>query len=330
MSRVLVTDYTWESLELERQILAEVGASLVVAESGEEEELIELAAGAEGILTCFARVSARVITAASTLRVIGRYGIGVDNIDVAEATHRGIPVANVPAYCVDEVAEHVISLLLAHVRGIALYDRAVRTGDWSLATGLPLRRVSGSTLGIIGFGRIGRAVADRARGLGMEVLVCGHRLDAERLAADGVSVVDMDVLAEQSDYVSLHVPLTESTTGLVDASFLARMKPTAYLLNTSRGAIVDQQALLEALESGRLAGAALDVFVPERLPVDHPLLASGRLLATPHVAFYSEESVRELATRAASNVATVLSGGRPETVVNSEVYTSAVESERHA
>jgi D-3-phosphoglycerate dehydrogenase len=322
VTQVLVTDYTWASTEVEQRILAEVGASLIVAETGREDELIDLATQADGILTCFAQVTGRVIAAAPRLQVIGRYGIGVDNIDVAEATRRGIPVANVPAYCVDEVAEHVIALLMAHARGIALYDRAVRAGDWALSTGLPLRRVAGTTLGIVGFGRIGRALAPRGLGLGMEVLVCGHGPDVTGVPG-GVSVVEIEELAARSDYISLHVPLTSATTGMVDKDFLSLMKPTAYLINTSRGAVIEQEALLDALEAGRLAGAALDVFTPERLPADHPLLASRRLLATPHVAFYSEQSVRELATRAAANVAVALSGGRPDTVVNPEVYGGA-------
>lgn len=316
---VLVTDYTWPSLEIEERTVAQVGAALVVAASGEEGELIELARDAQAILTCFARVSAEVIAAAPGLQVIGRYGIGVDNIDVAEATRRGIPVTNVPAYCLDEVAEHVLALVLAHARGICAYDRAVRAGDWSLATGAPLFRVRGRTLGIVGFGKIGQALAGRAAALGLEVLVSDPVIpDAVVLKADATPVA-LDELVDRSDFVSVHVPLTEATRGLIGERELRAMKPTAFVVNAARGGVVDQEALTRALDEGWIAGAGLDVFVPERLRVDHPLLQQPSLIATPHVAFYSEESVQELQRLAAENVAAVLSGRRPPTVVNREV-----------
>jgi D-3-phosphoglycerate dehydrogenase / 2-oxoglutarate reductase len=203
------------------------------------------------------------------------------------------------------------------VRGLHRYDRAVRQGDWSLTTGLPTRRVAGRTLGVLGFGTIGRGLAGRARGMGLEVIA--HDRDPDEVIAAGYEPVELDELAERSDFVSLHLPLTDETRGLVDARFLAAMKPAAYLVNCARGAIVDHAALALALETGTIAGAAMDVFEPERLPPDHPLLAQAGLLATPHTAFYSEESMRELAGRAAENVAAVLGGRRPATTVNPEV-----------
>ncbi len=318
--KVLVTDYTWDSLEHERRELVEVAASLVVAESGEEAELVRLAGDADAILTCFAHVTGAVIRAAPKLRVIGRYGIGVDNIAVDEATRRGIPVTNVPAYCLDEVAEHVLALIFCLERGIHRYDRAVRDGEWSLATGQPIRRIAGRTLGVIGFGKIGRTVAERARGLGMRVIAHDPRAPAETLAAGGAEPVALLELAARADYVTVHVPATPDTERLIDMRFLAAMKPDAYLVNAARGAVVDQEALIEALRERRIAGAGLDVFTPERLPPEHELLAQPGLLATPHVAFYSEESVTELATLAARNIASVLAGGRPRDTVNPEVY----------
>ncbi len=224
------------------------------------------------------------------------------------------PVTNVPVYCTDEVAEHVLALALALARGIARYDRAVRAGRWSLATGFPLHRISGSTLGVVGFGAIGQALATKARGLGLEVIA--HDPHSARVRAAGAEPVELLDLARRSDFVSLHVPLRESTRGLVGKDFLRAMKSTAYLLNASRGAVVDHAALAEALERGAIAGAGLDVFEPERLPPEHPLLAQERLLATPHVAFYSEESIRDLARLAAENVAAVLAGRRPTALVN--------------
>jgi D-3-phosphoglycerate dehydrogenase len=305
--RVLVTDYTWANTDIEAAVLADVGAELVLAETGEEAELVELVAGCEGILTCFKHVTPAVVRAGEQLKVIGRYGIGTDNIAVDVATELGIPVTNVPEYCSDEVAEHVLALLFALIRGVPRYDAAVRGGDWSLATGLPTRRIAGMTLGIVGHGPIGRAVEQRARALGMDVLI--------HTRSGGVPLPD---LASGSDVVTLHVPATPETERLVDAAFLAAMKPTAYLINCARGAIVDQDALVAALREGRIAGAGLDVFVPEHLPAGHPLLALDNVVATPHTAFYSEESIADLARLAAQNVADVLAGRRPANIVNAE------------
>jgi D-3-phosphoglycerate dehydrogenase len=218
-------------------------------------------------------------------------------VDVA--TERGIPVTNVPSYCADEVAEHVIALIFALVRGLHRYDRTVRDGDWSLARGLPTQRISGSTLGIIGHGEIGRAVHQRAVALGLRVLV--------HTRSGGTPLPE---LLAGADYVSLHVPATPETAGLVDGAFLAAMKPSAYLINCARGAVVDDDAILRALRDGTIAGAGLDVFLPEPLPAGHPLLALDNVIVTPHTAFYSEQSVAE-ARCAAANVAEVLSGGRP-------------------
>jgi D-3-phosphoglycerate dehydrogenase / 2-oxoglutarate reductase len=306
--RVLVTDVTWADTDIEATVLAEAGAGLVHARTGEETELLALVGGCDAILTCFKRVTPAVIRAGDRLRVIGRYGVGTDNIAVDVATELGIPVTNVPDYCADEVAEHVIALLFALVRGVPRFDRAVRAGDWALATGLPIRRVSGATLGIVGHGPTGQALERRARALGMDVLV-HHR-------SGGVPLPE---LLARSDHVSLHIPATRDTEGLVDADFLSAMKPTAYLINCARGAVVDHEALERALRTGTIAGAGLDVFAPEPLPADHPLLALDNVVATPHVAFYSEESIAELARLAATNVADVLVGRRPRWVVNPEV-----------
>jgi D-3-phosphoglycerate dehydrogenase / 2-oxoglutarate reductase len=317
---VLVTDYTWESTEREAAVLAEVDAELVLAERGDEQELLGLVTDADAILTCFARVSPAVVRAGTKLKVIGRYGIGVDNIAVEEATRLGIPVTNVPAYCVDEVAEHVMGLIFCLARGICRYDAAVHRGDWSPADGGNVRRIAGSTLGIIGYGKIGQAVAQRARGLGMRVVVYAGPSVRSQASNDEVEHVSLSELAGSADFVTLHVPATDQTEGLVNAEFLAQMRPSAYLINTARGAVVDQDALVDALTRGQIAGAGLDVFVPERLAPDHPLLALQNVIPTPHVAFYSEQSVADLATLAARNVAEILAGRRVASTVNPEVY----------
>lgn len=316
---VLVTDYTWPSTAPEAKVLEAVGARLLLAQTGSEEELLALVPQAHAILTCFKKVSAAVIQAGPNLQVVGRYGIGVDNIAVDEATRLGIPVTNVPAYCLDEVAEHVMALILACARQVVGYNAAVHAGVWSLKTGMPLFRVRGRALGIIGFGKIGRTLAAKAQAFGMRVLAHAPRATPESLRADGIEPVSLEVLLQQADFVSIHTPLTPATRGLMNAERLRSMKPTAYLINTARGAVIDPAALHRALREGWIAGAAVDVFDPEPLPADHPLLQLPNFIVTPHVAFYSEESIVDLETLAAQNVAAILSGRRPAAVVNPEV-----------
>jgi D-3-phosphoglycerate dehydrogenase len=316
---VLITDYTWSSIDIETRVLAEVGARVVVAPSAEEEELRRQAAGADAILTCFAPLPGSVIRAARKLQVIGRFGIGVDNVDLAEATRLGVPVTNVPAYCLDEVAEHVLSLILCWARNVCRYDAAVRRGDWSLTAPAPLHRVRGQTLGVVGFGKIGSTLAAKAAGLGLRVLAYDPVLDDAAIRARSAEPVSLERLLAEADFVSLHTPLTDETRRLIDERRLRQMKPTAFLVNTSRGGVIDQEALVTALREGWIAGAGLDVFEPERIPPDHPLLARSNVLVTPHAAFYSEESVQELRRLAAENVAAVLAGRRPPSLVNPEV-----------
>lgn len=316
---VLVTDAPWGSTHVEEEVLRDAPARVLLAPHGDEATLTALAPAAVAILTCFAEVTPAVVAAAPHLQVVARYGVGTDNIAVAEATARDVLVTNVPDYCADEVAEHVLGLLISLVRGLHRYDRAVRDGDWSLAPGLPVRRLAGSTLGVVGFGTTGRTVARRAHGFGMEVIAHGRRPEA--IAAAGIEPVTLEELAWRADAVTLHLPLTDETRGLVDAELLAAMRPSAYLVNCARGAIVDHAALADALERGQIAGAAMDVFDPEPLPPDHPLLRQERLLVTPHTAYYSEESMRDLARLAAENVAAVLAGRTPAATVNSEVLT---------
>ncbi|MFF2486204.1 C-terminal binding protein [Microbacterium sp. NPDC058062] len=320
MSTVLVTDYTWDSLEIERRELARVGASLVVAPDAEEATLEELVIEADAILTCFGRVTPAVLRAGRRLRVVGRYGIGTDNIAVETATEMGIPVTNVPDYCVDEVAEHTMALAFGLARSVTTFDRNIREGRWDLGRGRPIRRMRGQTLGLLGLGSIGRAVAERAVALGLHVIAHVRSGVPADLEALGVENVSMRELAARSDILSLHVPLTDATRHIVDRSMLGAMKETAFLINTARGGVIDQEALVEALDGGIIAGAGLDVFTPEHLDPGHPLFAHPRVIATPHVAFYSEESVAELASRAAANVATVLSGWRAHDTVNPSVY----------
>lgn len=314
--RVLLTDYAWPDLEIERATLAEFDAEIVVAPATDEATLVSLAPEADAIMTNWVDVRAPVIDAAAKCKIISRLGIGLDCIDVQRATERGIPVTNVPDYCLIEVAEHTLALLMALARKIHIFQADARAGRYDLAAGLPLRRIEGRTLGLVGFGRIGRLVAAKATACGLNV-VATSRSRHEPVA--GVEQVELDELLRTSEFVSLHVPLNEVTRRLIDASALAKMKPTAFLINTSRGGVVDADALAAALAANRLAGAALDVHDPEPPDLSKPPYTDPRVIATPHAAFYSEESVAELRRRAAHQVGTRLAGGVPENVVNPSV-----------
>jgi D-3-phosphoglycerate dehydrogenase len=316
---VLVTDHPWPSVAAEEEVLGRVGATMTFADASDGTDLEALVSDADAILTCFREVGPAVVRAGTKLKVIGRYGIGVDNIAVHTATENGILVTNVPAYCQDEVTDHALAMILAFARQLVAFDRGVHAGDWSLEQlARPIRRIRGMTLGIVGLGRIGLLLASKAHALGFEVIA--H--DTDSAAAKGyrhVELVSLDELARRADYVSLHLPLVEATRHLVDESFLRTMKPSAVLINTARGGIVEQNALVVALRDGWIAGAALDVFTPERVPKDDPLLSLPNVIATPHVAYYSEESLVDLGRLAAGNVATVLAGEKPSAVVNPEV-----------
>ncbi|HRE99989.1 MAG TPA: C-terminal binding protein [Pirellulaceae bacterium] len=314
--RVLVTDYAWPDLEIERGILEPAGIDLVLPRGRSEAELIEAASGVDAIMTNWATTSAAVIGAAPECRIVARLGIGLDNIDVAYCTSRGIPVTNVPDYCVIEVAEHAMALLLALARNVAWYHHRTKQGAYQLQEGPALRRIAGRTLGIVGYGKIGRALADRARAFGLRIVATRRRAD---LTEPGVEFLPLDDLLSQSDFVSLHVPLTDETRGMISAERLARMKPGACLINTARGGVVDHDGLARSLASGHLAGAGLDVQTPEppdlsRAPYDDP-----RVIVTPHAAFVSAESLADLRRRAATQVVERLAGRIPESVVNPSV-----------
>lgn len=323
--RVLVTDFAWPSLDIEREILGRVGAELVVAETGGEAELIELAPDADAILTNWKTVPEAAVRAAGRCVVIGRYGVGVDNIPVELATELGIVVANVPDFCTDEVADHAMALLLACARRLVPFTSETRSGVWSLERAPGLPRLGEQVLGVVGFGRIARALVPRARGFGLRVLVYTPRLAAAGAvepAAEVEIAASLDELLAASDYVSLHAPATAETAGLIGEPELRQMKPSAYLINTSRGALIDEAALASALRDGKIAGAALDVLSSEPPPADLPLLRAPNVIVTPHAAFYSDPAIHDLQTRSATSVASVLTGSPPESVVNPAVLES--------
>ena len=318
--KVLVTDYVWPSVEPERAVLAEIGAELVVAPNGDEDTLVSLAGDVDAILTCFAKTTENVVRAAEKCVVIGRYGVGVDNIAVDTATELGIAVTYVPDYCVEEVADHVMALLLTWNRRIVLLHNSVKTTGWgSVPLTMRIMRLRGKKLGVVGFGRIGRAVSTKAKAFGFEVLAYDPFLAPEAISEHGARAADVTTLLRESDFVTLHAPVTPETTNLIGKAELELMKPEAFLINCARGALIDEDALYDALTSGQIAGAGVDVLLDLEPSPDHRLIALDNMLVTPHTAFFSQEAVLELEERAAGEVARVLQGQMPDNLVNPAV-----------
>ena len=260
------------------------------------------------------------------LKAVGRYGIGVDNIDVPAATEKGIAVINVPSYCEEEVSDHALAMLLAWVRKIPHYAVEVRKGIWDWKTGRPICRLHGKVLGLLGFGKIAGRLAAKAKALGLVIIAHDPYLPEGVFSALGVKRVGFEELLSQSDFLSIHVPLTKETRHLIDAKALSLMKPTACLINTSRGAVVDEQALVEALKRGQLAGACLDVLEKEPPDAGNELLQMPQVLISPHVAWYSRVK-RELRRKVASDIGWALNGLLPKGLVNSELASQFKEGD---
>ena len=260
-----------------------------------------------------------VIQALEQCRCIVRLGIGYENVDLDAATEQGIPVCNVPTYCIDDVADHALALLMAGVRHIARQDRWIRAGRWDRTGARPARRMTGCTMGFVAFGRIARALAERVRGFGMTLLAYDPYLDSETIAGHGAQKVELDELLSRADFVSIHCPLTDETHHLLGARQFGLMKEGVFVVNTSRGPVIDEAALVEALSSGRVWAAGLDVFEQEPLPIDSPLRAFDNVIFTPHVGANSEDSVADLYRTGIQIAKDVYAGRWPQGVVNPEV-----------
>jgi D-3-phosphoglycerate dehydrogenase / 2-oxoglutarate reductase len=299
---ILITDCDHPDIEAERAVFAAAGLDVRLAQCRTEEDVLTAGSGASALLVQYAPVSAQVLDGLPRCQVVGRYGAGLDSVDVPAAQARGVDVVHVPDYAVQEVSDHAIALTLALSRRIVAYSSSVRSGRWEMRSGGLVRRLSALRLGVIGLGRIGREVARKAAALGFDVV--GH--DVVPPGEPPVPLLSLDELLRTSDVVTLHLPLTPDTRHLIDAPRLALMRPSAVLVNTSRGGVVDQAALAEAVIGGRLAGAALDVLEREPPDAADPLLACDQVIITPHVAFYSEESLAELKRRAAENIVAAL------------------------
>jgi D-3-phosphoglycerate dehydrogenase len=318
--RVLLTDRAWPDTKIECEILERAGAALVEAADTHEAALVALAADADAIATNWARVTEAVVCAARRCRVICRTGIGLDNIAVATATRLKIPVTNVPDYCVAEVADHALALLLACARNIGFFHARTKRGEYRLQAAPPMPRLAGKRLGLVGLGRIGTNLAGKARALGLEVIA---HTPSGNDHGTGCRMLSLNELLAESDFVSLHAPLTDATRHLLALGEFEKMKPTAFVINTARGGLVDHAGLWMALEKNLIAGVALDVFDPEPPDLSTPLMQDERVIITPHAAFVSQESLIELRTRVAIQIVDCLSDRRPECVVNPEVYGSS-------
>lgn len=308
--RVLITDADYPDVDIERSILEAAGCEVVVAQCRTAEDVIRAGAGATALLVQYAPITRSVFEALPDVRLVSRYGVGVDSIDLEAAREAGVWVANVPDYGTREVATHALAMILSLIRHLPFYDRDVRAGRWHYLSTGPLHRPTTLTLGIIGLGNIGRLVASLARPLFGHVVGYDPYL-APHLWPEGVERVTLEEVFRRSHVLSLHLPLTQETYHFVNRERLALLPRSSYLVNTSRGAIVDVDALLAALDAGHLAGAAFDVLPEEPPPANHPILRHPRVLLTPHAAFYSVEAEQELRRKAAENIVHWLQTGRP-------------------
>ncbi len=316
--RVAVADSVFPNLNPATEVLASIGATVELASAATPEAILAIAKDADAVLVTYAKFPAEMIAQLTKCRIISRFGIGVDNVDLDAATKAGIVVTKVPDYCLDEVSDHTMALLLAVVRKIPSSSARTHGGTWQMKAVVPIHRLRGSTIGLVGLGRIPQLVAPKAQAFGMSVVAFDPYAPADVFARLGVKSVSFAELLQVSDYVSIHSPLTPETKGLFSTDAFKQMKKGAYLVNTARGPIVDEAALAAALDAGEIAGAALDVMSTEP-PPHSPLFGRDNVIITPHTSFYSEESLVELQTKAAQEVKAVLTGQAPRNPVNPDV-----------
>ena len=319
--QVIITDDGYAHYDIEREVLAGVDAEVTVRMCETEDDVIALATerDADGVIVRLQPFTEKVMEALPKVRVVGRYGIGVDNIDCESATRHGVAVGNVCDYAVNEVSEQALALLLSCARKTASHDKRIRAGEWDIAQTDPIHRVQGATLGIIGLGRIPRALLKKVQGFEFRILACDPFIAEDAAKRLGVELVDLDTLLAESDFVSVHAPLNDETRHMIDESGLKKMKPTAILVNTARGGVVDTDALYRALKEGWINSAGLDVHEEEPVPKDYAMFELENVVISDHAGWYSEESIAELQRGAAEAVAAVLSGAWPRFLVNPDV-----------
>lgn len=319
MNKVYLTDYDYPSLAVEIKEFQRAGISFIPTQSHSAQEMIDTCRDADGLVVQYAEISAEIMDGLPRLKVISRYGVGVDTIDLEAATQRGICVVNVPDYCIDEVSNQAFALLLDCWRRVTFLNSAVHRGCWNYAIAKPIMRLRGQKLGLIGFGKIAREVAIKATPFGLDIAAYDPFIKPEAMTALGVAYQPLQQLLRESDIVSVHAPFTKDTYHLINDDALQLMKPVAILINTSRGPIVDEQAVARALHQHKIAGAGLDVLEQEPIRPDDPLLGMENVILTPHISWYSEESEQELKTKVAMGVIEVLNGRIPTYLVNKDV-----------
>jgi len=305
---IAITENIFPTLDPAKAALARLNPTLRMAKSTSAEDILAVARDADAILVTYAKLTADLINQLIRCKAIGRFGLGVDNIDLPACKAKGIAVNYVPDYCIHEVSDHAVTLLLSLIRKIPYSNRLVQAGRWEMPAVVPIRRIEGTVLGLIGFGHIPRLVAPKAKAFGMKVIAYDPYAKPEVFRNAGVDGVDLDTLLATADYISVHAPHTPQTRGMVNAQTFARMKKGVYIVNTARGPLIDEPALIAALDSGQVGGAALDVVMVEPLAKDSALLGRDNVIITPHTAFYSIEALDELQSKCASDVARVLSG----------------------
>ncbi|HCP01386.1 MAG: hydroxyacid dehydrogenase [Alphaproteobacteria bacterium] len=315
-----VADSPFPSLEPVETVLASLNPSINMAADTSEDAIIEVAKGANALFVTYAQITAKVIDSLDGCGAIGRFGIGLDNIDLDAATAAGIPVVYAPQYCLDEVSDHTMALLLTAARKTALADKLVKKGRWEMPAVAPIMRFRGKTMGLVGFGNIAQLVAQKAQAFGINVISSDPFVKPEIAEAKGVELVDFDALLERSDYVSVHAPLTPATENMFSTEAFAKMKSSAFIVNTARGGLIDTAALVAALDAGEIAGAGLDVLPQEPPAEDDPILNRDNVVINPHTSFYSEDALLDLQTTVAGDVLTVLNGEQPKWPANPDVF----------
>lgn len=317
--QIVVTDHEYENLNIEEEIIGQLDAELVAAQCRTEEEVIRAAQNADAILNQYAPVTRKVIQNLKKCKVISRYGVGVNTIDLQAATEKGIVAANCTDYCLDEVADHALALLLAAARKVALLNEYVKNNVWDYKKAVPIFRLRGRVLGLVGFGKIPQNLCVKAKAFGLRIVAFDPFVSRELALKHGIEPVDLDTLCRTSDFISVHAPLSKDTQALIGERQFNLMKPEAVIINTSRGPVIDEQALINALQHSKIAGAALDVLEREPIAPDNPLLRMEQVILNPHVAWYSEESEQEMRRKVARNIVDVLTGYYPAYLANPEV-----------
>jgi len=318
--KVAVTDYVFPNLDIEKQELQKIEAELIESTGSDEEYIIKVAKDADAILNCYAELTPRVIESLKKCQIIARYGIGVNNVSMPTATKKGIIVTNVPGYCVEEVSDHALALILACTRKICQLNKTVKNGKWDFKDYRPMYRLEGQTLGIVSFGKIPRRLVEKVSAYKFNIIAYDPYVDKEIAAKYNVKLVTLEELLKESDIITVHAPLTKETEGMFGSEQFKIMKNSAYLINTARGGLVKDNELAQALKEGEIAGAGLDLLEDEKVNSHHPLVSLENVIITPHSAFYSEEALKDLQYKAVQEVVRVLTGKTPKSCVNPEVF----------